>query len=217
MPGQNEAGGEEPHPLRKEHRLHHALRHKDKMYAGLWMSGFATIDVSDLSNPKTLSTYDPHPEAKEPSHTLLRVPFKVAGRDIALGTDEERATRGDDEGQPHGPLYIFDVSDPHKLELLSTYHVPEDASPYGGKGGRFGAHQFREKMDDTRTYVTWFAAGLRIFDVKNPLAPEEIGHFIPEPGRGTNAPQTNDVAMDDRGLLYVTDKAHGFDVIEFTG
>ena len=70
MPGQNAAAGEEPHPLRKEHRLHHALRHEDKMYAGLWMSGFAVIDVSDLSNPKTLSTYNPHPEAREPSHTL---------------------------------------------------------------------------------------------------------------------------------------------------
>ena len=219
MPGQNVAGGEEPHPLRAEHRLHHALRHEDKMYAGLWMSGFAVIDVSDLSNPKTLSTYNPHPDAKEPSHTLLRVPFKVAGRDIALGSDEERANRGGDVGQPHGPLYVFDVSDPNKLELLSTYHVPEEGSPYAEAsktGGRFGAHQFREKMDDTRTYVTWFAAGLRIIDVKDPLAPEEVGYFIPEPGRGTTAPQTNDVSMDHRGLLYVTDKAHGFDVIEVT-
>jgi hypothetical protein len=84
-------------------------------------------------------------------------------------------------------------------------------------GGRFGAHQFREKIDDTRTYVTWFAAGLRILDFKDPTNPEEIGYFIPEPGKGTNAPQTNDVSMDDRGLLYVTDKAHGFDVIEFNG
>ncbi|MDC0033098.1 RNA polymerase subunit sigma-70 [Alphaproteobacteria bacterium] len=218
MPGQNLAAGETPHPLKKEHRLHHALRHEDKMYAGLWMSGFAVIDVSDLSKPKTLSTYNPHPDAREPSHTLLRVPFPVAGRDIALGSDEERSTRGDDEGQPHGPFYIFDVTDPTKLELLSTYHVPEEGSPYADAskvGGRFGAHQFREKIDDTLTYVTWFAAGLRILDFKDPTNPEEVGYFIPEPGKGTNAPQTNDVSMDHRGLLYVTDKAHGFDVIDF--
>jgi len=217
MPGQNVAAGEEPHPLKKEHRLHHALRHKDKMYAGLWMSGFAVIDVTDLSNPKTLSRYDPHPEAKEPSHTLLRVPFPVAGRDIALATDEERASRGADKSEPHGPFYVFDVSEPSDLKLLSTYHVSENASPYAGRNGRFGAHQFREKMDNTLTYVTWFAAGLRILDVKDPTNPEELGYFIPEPGKGTEAPQTNDVSMDERGLLYVTDKAHGFDVIEFNG
>lgn len=220
MPGQNVAAGEEPHPLKAEHRLHHAMRHEDKMYAGLWMSGFAVIDISDMSNPKTLSTYDPHPEAKEPSHTLLRVPFKVDGRDIAIASDEERANRGPDVGQPHGPFYVFDVTDPAELKLLSTYHVPEEGSPYAEEAktdGRFGCHQFREKMDDTLTYITWFAAGLRILDIKNPESPQEVGYFIPEPGKGTTAPQTNDVSMDHRGLLYITDKAHGFDVIEFTG
>ena len=64
-------------------------------------------------------------------------------------------------------------------------------------------------------YITWFAAGLRIFDFANPTAPKEVGYFIPEPGRGKTAPQTNDVEMDDRGLIYITDKARGFDVVEF--
>jgi len=215
MPGQNVAAGEEPHPLRKEHRLHHALRHEDRMYAGLWMSGFAIIDVRDIKNPRTLATYDPHPEAKEPSHTLLPFPFEIDGRRIALGTDEQRATRCPDVGEPHGPLYVFDVTDPTELKLLSTYHVPEDGCPYNGDDVRFGAHQFREKLDDTLTYVTWFGAGLRIIDIANPDQPQEVGYFIPEPGQGYNAPQTNDVEMDHRGLVYITDKARGFDVIEF--
>lgn len=215
IPGQHTAGGETPGPMKREHRLHHALRYEDKLYAGLWMSGFAVIDVSDIRHPRTLATYDPHPEAVEPSHTLLRFPFKIEGRDIALGTDEERASRGRDVGKPHGPLYVFDVTDPAKMELLHTYHVPEDGMPYTGDDVRFGAHQFREKFDDTLTYVTWFAAGLRIFDIANPRQPEEVGYFIPEPGRGYDAPQTNDVEMDHRGLIYITDKARGFDVIEF--
>jgi len=215
MPGQNIAAGETPHPLRKEHRLHHALRFKDKMYAGLWMSGFAIIDITDINNPATLSHYNPHPEAKEPSHTLLPFPFKIGNREIALGTDEERSQRGPDADEPHGPLYVFDVTDAENMKLLSTFHVSEEGCPYTGKDVRFGAHQFREKLDDTLTYVTWFAAGLRIIDVRKPESPEEVGYFIPEPGSGYNAPQTNDVEMDHRGLLYITDKARGFDVIEF--
>lgn len=216
MPGQNVAAGEEPSPLGTEHRLHHALRQGDRMYAGLWMSGFAIIDVSDLANPKTLGTYDVHPEAAEPSHTLLRIPGQIGGRDIAIATDEERGRRGPDEGKPHAPLYVFDVTDPTNMQLIHTHHVPESASPYNGPGVRFGAHQFREKIEGTRAFVTWFAAGLRILDFANPTAPEEVGYFIPEPGVGYDAPQTNDVELDHRGLIYITDKARGFDVIELS-
>ena len=215
IPGQHTAGGEEPGPLKREQRLHHALRHEDTLYAGLWMSGFAIIDVSDIKNPKTLSTYNPHPAETEPSHTLLRFPFKIDGRDIALGIDEERVNRKDPAGKPHAPLYVFDVTDPTKMELLYTHHVPEEGAPYTGNDVRFGAHQFREKFDDTLTYATWFAAGLRILDIANPRAPEEVGFFIPEPGEGYNSPLTNDVEMDHRGLLYITDKGRGFDVIDF--
>jgi hypothetical protein len=215
MPGQNVAAGEEPSPKRTEHRLHHALRYQDQMYAGCWYSGFAVIDVSDIAVPKTLGTYEVHPPAAEPSHTLLRVPFSVGGRDIALGTDEERKSRGDDAGKPHAPLYVFDVTDPTKMTLLTEYHVPESASPYNAPNMRFGAHQLRETLDDTLAYVTWFAAGLRIVDIKDPENPTEAGFYIPGAGKDGAEPQTNDVEMDDRGLLFITDKSVGFDVIEF--
>ena len=214
LPGQNVGAGETPHPRKSLHRLHHALRSGNRLYAGLCMSGYGIIDVSDIRRPATLGLYDVHPEAVEPSHTLLHVPFPIGGKEIALGTDEERARRGADEGKPHAPLYVFDVSDPANMKVLAEFHVPESASPYNGKGVRFGAHQLRERMDDPLAYVTWFAAGLRILDIVDPANPREVGHFIPPPGKG-RAPQTNDVDMDRRGLLYVTDKARGFDVIEF--
>ena len=75
------------------------------MYAGCWFSGYAIIDVSDITHPKTLGRYEVHPPACEPSHTLLKVPFPVAGREIALATDEERSNRYGDEGKPHAPLH----------------------------------------------------------------------------------------------------------------
>ncbi|MEE2654280.1 MAG: RNA polymerase subunit sigma-70 [Pseudomonadota bacterium] len=215
IPGQHTAGGEKPGPLKREHRLHHALRDGDQLFAGLWMSGFAIIDISDIRFPKTIGTFDPHPKETEPSHTLLRVPFTIEGRKIALGVDEERPTRGKDIGKPHAPLYIFDVTDPTDMKVLYTHRVPEEGMPYTGDDVRFGAHQFRETLDDTLTYVTWFAAGLRIIDIANPKGVNEVAYFIPEPGRGYNAPQTNDVELDHRGLIYITDKARGFDVIEF--
>ncbi len=84
------------------------------------------------------------------------------------------------------------------------------------KSNRFGTHQFREIVDeDNLCYVTWFSGGLRILDISDPANPKERGYFIPKPGEGAKAPWTNDVYKDDRGLLFVTDKKRGLDVIEF--
>jgi hypothetical protein len=216
MQGQNVAGGETAHPKGTEHRLHHAMRSGNQMYAGCWASGVAIIDVSDISRPRTVShtQYD----APEPTHTFLKVPFPIAGRTIAVSTEEERGHRGPDAGKPHAPLRTWDVTDPARPTLLSTHEVPDDASPYHGSTCRFGAHQLRERVDqDGLLYVTWFGAGLRIVDVNDPTLPKEKGHFIPKPGDGQKAPLTNDVAMDERGLVYFTDKACGLDVIEYKG
>ena len=82
-------------------------------------------------------------------------------------------------------------------------------------GARFGAHQFHERMTGTLVHAVWFSAGLRIIDVADPSAPREVGYFIPEPVAGNKAPQSNDVMLDDRGLIYMVDRLVGFDVLEF--
>ncbi len=47
--------------------------------------------------------------------------------------------------------------------------------------------------------------------------PVECGAFIPEPGNGQQVPQSNDVDLDGRGLIYLVDRLNGLDVLEFTG
>lgn len=216
MEGQNAAAGEAPHPKQAEHRLHHAMRCGTEMYAGCWMSGIAIIDVSDLNRPRTLARHEYDPPCPEPTHTFLRVPHAIGGKRIAVSTEEERARRGADAGKPHAPLRIWDVSDPSRPELLHSKYLPESATPYPADKVRFGTHQLREKVDeDNLLYVTWFAGGLRIIDISDPAKPRERAYFIPKPGDGVAAPLTNDIFKDDRGLLWVTDKERGLDVIEY--
>jgi len=216
MEGQNVAGGETPNPKHAEHRLHHGMRCGSEIYAGCWMSGVAIIDASDITKPRTLSRYEYDPPCPEPTHTFLKVPHPVAGRSIAVSTEEERAHRGADAGKPHAPLRTWDVSDPTRPKLLHSYHLPETATPYAADKVRFGTHQLRELVDqDNLLYVTWFAGGLRVIDINDPANPKERGYFIPKPGDGFLAPETNDVAKDHRGLLWVTDKQRGLDVIEY--
>ena len=216
MPQQNVAAGETPHPRGKEHRLHHAMRSGDKMFAGFWHSGVAIVDVGDIRKPLTLGACQYDPPCTEPTHTFLAVPFLIGGRRIAVSTEEERSHRGPDTGKAHAPFRTWDVTDPTRPKLLSSYYLPETSTPYRGDKVRFGTHQLREQVDkDCLCFVTWFAGGLRIMDISDPMNPKERGYFIPKPGDGQVAPLTNDCAKDTRGLYWITDKARGLDVIEF--
>jgi hypothetical protein len=72
----------------------------------------------------------------------------------------------------------------------------------------------RAAAADHRLYCTWFSGGLRMLDISDPTAPEEIGWYIPEPVSGHKAPRSNDVFVDARGLVYQIDRDNGFDILE---
>jgi hypothetical protein len=211
LPGQHIAGGEKPSWKGQRHRLHHALRVGDKMWAACWYAGGYVIDISDITTPKTLGSFNYHPPVPEPTHTLMLLPEPIGGRKLALMVDEEHDHT---PGQPHAFLWIMDASDPANLQPISTFHVAEHSSPYSLAGGRFGAHQFQEKQVGSLVFATWFSGGLRIIDLSAPETPTEIGHYIPEPFPGHASPQSNDVDIDERGLIYLLDRDRGFEIIE---
>jgi hypothetical protein len=223
MPGQHVAGGEAPTWSGRRHRLHHALRFGDEMWASCWHGGFWVVDVSDLVRPKSVGNYNYHPLFPEPTHTVLPLPGRIEGRRIAVAIDEEdqALSTGEEEarrGRAHACLLTFDVSDLAAIKPLGQFQVSELDSPFSRtRGARFGAHQFCERVTGTVVHAVWFGGGLRIIDVADPLSPREIGYFIPEPVAGRPAPQSNDVALDGRGLIYVIDRHVGFDILEYEG
>ena len=223
MPGQHLAGGETPTWSGKRHRLHHALRFGDELWASCWHGGFHMIDCADITRPRTFGSYNYHPPFPEPTHTVMPVPEQIGGRRIALSIDEEDQAQSASEeharrGRPHAGVCTFDVSIPSSIKPLGLFEVSERDSPFARiEGARFGAHQFHEAMDGTLVHAVWFSAGLRIIDLADPYQPHEVGHFIPEPVAGRAAPQSNDVMLDARGLIYMVDRHVGFDILEFSG
>ena len=219
--GQHLAGGEIPTWIGRRNRLHHALRFGDELWAACWQAGVRVIDVTDIRKPRTVGEYNYHPPFPEPSHTFMPVPFQIDGRRIALAIDEEDHAYSAEEmerrrGRPHGCLWVFDVTDLARIQPLAIYQASELDSPWSRTApGRFGGHQFQEHMTDTLVYCAWFAGGLRIVDIADPSAPEEVGYYIPEPAPGRVAPQSNDVDVDERGLIYLGDRYSGFDILEF--
>jgi hypothetical protein len=120
------------------------------------------------------------------------------------------------KGQPHGGLWFFDVEERGNIQPLGVFHLSELDSPFS-QHGRFGAHQFQERVADNILYCTWFSGGLRMLDIRDPTAPTEIGWYIPEPPSGQASPQSNDVFVDERGLVYVIDRNVGLDILEPVG
>ena len=221
LPGQHTAGGEKPTWPGRQHRLHHALRSGDRLFAGCWHGGVRVIDIADIRKPRTIGEYNYHPPFPEPSHTFMEVPFAIGGRHIALAIDEEDHAHDAKEmerrrGRPHGCLWVFYITDVAKMQPLAIFEVSELDSPFSRAApGRFGAHQFHERMDDTLVYCTWFAGGLRIVDIADPSAPQEVGYYIPEPAPSQPGPQTNDVDVDQRGIIYLVDRGPGLNILEF--
>lgn len=211
IPGQHVAKGEKPDWQGDRNRLHHALRVGDEMWAAVWHAGFRVVDVSDIAKPRTVAEHDYHPPYKEPTHTILPLPQTIDGRRIAVAIDEEHKRI---PGQAPANLWVFDVTDFDDIKALSTYHASELDSPWARSDGRFGAHQFHEQIDGTLIYCTWFSGGLRIVDVADPFTPAEVGSFIPAPRAGFDAPQSNDVCVDERGLIYLLDRNAGLDILE---
>src|SRR5215216_1992569 len=104
LPGQNVAAGETPNPLKRDHRLHHAMRCGDKMFAAMWQSGVAIVDVSDISKPRTLGHYNYDPPFPEPTHTFLGVPFPIGGKRTAVPTPASRTRRSEPGTSPIRPI-----------------------------------------------------------------------------------------------------------------
>ncbi len=137
---------------------------------------------------------------------------------------------------PRQLAFFVDVTVEEHPVPVSSFGVPEAEGNYCSRGGRFGLHSTNENMTPIYykrvVFVTEFNAGVRALDVRDPFHPKEIGSYIPAvtPRSDTRcikvggqdrckiAIQTNNVEVDDRGYIYITDRANnGLHILSLTG
>ena len=213
MPGQHVAAGETPTGKGYSHRLHHAMRVGDEFWAAVWHAGYRVLDASDITAPRQIGSYVFPKAIPEPTHTVMPLEKTINGRRYAVAIDEEHDHK---PGRLHGFIWIMDVTDLNNMEPVAAWDLSERASPWvGDPGVRFGGHQYREKLDSTLVYATWFAGGLRVLDLADPHMPVEVAHFMSERPDGS-APQSNDVDVDENGLIYLLDRNNGLEILEMT-
>ena len=131
---------------------------------------------------------------------------------------------------------MLDITDEAHPLPIATFQVPESSGGFCGRGGRFGPHAPQWSMEPPfyrkLMVVSWFNAGARVIDVRDPFNLEEVAYYIPATTERTDercaaidgvetcqvAIQTNNVEVDDRGLIYLADRADsGLHIVELTG
>jgi hypothetical protein len=211
MPGQWTGGGEEKNWDGANHRCHHPLRMGNRLYTSYWFGGVVILDIEDMSRPKVVSSLDWSPPFPWPTHTALPVPFPVRGRKLMIVADED-VFRSDD--QPPAFLWMVDIEDEAHPAPFGSYQVDgEDGSP---RPKYTGCHQPCEIITGTELPVAWFAHGLRVIDFSNPHTPREVASYLPTPTGPLPRAQSNDVTVDDRGLIYLLDRIRGLHILERT-
>ena len=138
--------------------------------------------------------------------------------------------------EPRQMAYFVDITDEQRPLGVASYDVLESTGNFCGRGGRFGAHASHENLTPIYyrrlMFFSWFNAGVRVVDVRNPYRPREVGYFIPARTEKTDLRcadeekktgcvpviQINNVEADDRGYIYAVDRANsGLFVLELTG
>ena len=211
MPGQWVAGGETPDEGYRMTWCHHVLRRDNRLYVAYWHAGLAILDIEDMSKPKLVSRFQYSPTFAHPTHTVLPIPFPVAGRKLAIVADEDvRKVRP----SPPAFMWIFDITDEKQPVPISTYQI--EGLENTNMPEFSGCHEPAEQVYSTEIPVAWFEFGLRVVDIKNPHAPKEVAYYVPDTPSGFTRPQTNDVFLTREGLMYVIDRNRGMHILERT-
>lgn len=216
----------------------------DRAFVSYGRVGPVVLDVSDPTEPELVT----HLAMGDGFGSFLGVHSFVPlpDSDLAVASTEALNERSPlDGGEALNYTALVDVSDerpfdyPAGTEAAGPKYVstvprptPENHLPYDNyyeKDGRFGPHNLHHHRNDPLRYrsndlliMTWFNAGLRIFDISDPLAPTEVGYCVPADPKTRIGPRPEtglvthfeDVVVDHRGYIYCSDTNNGLFVFE---
>ncbi len=210
--------------------LHEVNLKDDHAYVAAFNKGFfGILDISDVTQPKMVSKIEVSPPFGNmiAGHTAL----PLTQRDLMLV-----ATEAVQDGSLE-LCGIVDISDERNPKIISTFPIPEAPPEYPYKdfrssGGVFGPHNFHHSfggqpyLDDNndRVYLSYNCAGVRVYDISNEYLPKEIAYYVPADPikrlgprpKGKLTTSIQDVLVDKRGYIYISDFNDGIKILRCT-
>lgn len=150
-------------------------------------------------------------------------------RDFVVITSEALT---DDCQEARQMVLIADVTVESKPFTVANWTVPEASGHFCSRGGRFGTHSSNESFAPVYygrlMFFAHFNAGVRTVDIRDPYHPKEVGYYVSTTTTRTQKRcgingcraviQTNNVEVDERGYIYIVDRAGtGLHILELTG
>jgi hypothetical protein len=190
----------------------------DRAFLGYIDGGMIVLDISDLSNMKVVSKWNHSPPFNGFTHTVL----PLFERNLWIVSDECVQDNGADWPKL---IWMLDARSEANPVPIGTFPAPPHDA-FAQRGGRFGAHNLHENLPGPTSFRSdriivgsWFNAGVRVYDTKDPYRVEEIAYFVPGAPRlsPAGAVQINDVYVDERRIVYAVDRfTGGLYVLEMT-
>jgi hypothetical protein len=191
-------------------------------YGGFGAFGMYVMDLSDIKHPKPYGKvqYEFDAFGTIPFHTCYPVITDAAHpklQNIVVALHE--AIEADCREVYHTP-YVLDVKDQKNPKIIGFFPrpaAPPDA-PYTDfcmARGRFGSHNTQCWLAPGASKpnimaVSWFNAGLRVFDLSEPTQPKEVAWFVPPRDGDINKFETwwrgtteNVFVEWDRNLIWI--------------
>lgn len=187
----------------------------DRAYVAYLDSGAIILDIADKAHPKMVSQLDYHPPL--PGYTHTAMPLFSKG---LLAITEEGSENPTCADHPK-TLRFADISFEQNPILVSAVTLPNMDELCGKE--RFGAHNIYDNppvpgsfQSEDVVVGTFFSLGIRVYDLKDPWRPELTAFCIPPAPKGHPATQMNDLHIDERGIIYATERAaNGLFIMEW--
>jgi hypothetical protein len=229
-PGQNIAAGETQPTSASLHGPPYVVG--DRVWLSYGREGGVLLDISDIRAPKLVSRFSIGDFGSVlGAHTYMPLPE----RPLAVLSTEAIFEEGKDSANLVAFLDVADETRPRAVSILPPPEPSEQAPyrSYYAKGGKFGPHNIHMPHQHpcyatvgNLLHLTYFNAGLRLYDIRDPCYPREVGYFVaadpPERLGSPDVPtklvtQYEEVLVDARGFIYVSDKNYGLTILRYTG
>lgn len=222
--GQWEEGGEKADCFYQLHGPPYVVG--DRAYLPYGRAGFIILDLSDITKPRQVSRIDIGDFGSVVgAHTYMPIP----SRKLAIATTEAIL---EDERDPLNLALVVDLSNEERPKPMASFPLPIPPKETGVAdfhylGGKFGPHNIhmphgQPVLADVENLIhfCWESGGLWLYDITHPGVPQPVAYFIPAAPKKKRGllpknleTQTEDVIVDKRGYIYITDKNHGLFVL----